>query len=76
MEINETLLDERLAALESARTWRPRVVSKLEAHIRAADDTVVERDRGSPDSVVVDGWDECIVVLHFSSVVGKEPNDV
>ncbi len=27
-----------LAALESARTWSPRVVSKLESHIRSADD--------------------------------------
>ncbi len=37
-EINEKLLDERLAALESAKTWSPRVVSKLESHIRSADD--------------------------------------
>ncbi len=36
--INEKLLDERLAALESARAWSPRVVSKLESHIRSADD--------------------------------------
>ncbi len=37
-EINEKLLDERLGALELARTWSPRVVSKLESHIRSADD--------------------------------------
>jgi len=37
-EINEGLLDERLAALEAAKAWSPRVVSKLENHIRAADD--------------------------------------
>lgn len=37
-EINEKLLDERLAALESARTWSPRVISKLESHTRSAGD--------------------------------------
>ena len=36
--INEKLLDERLAALKSARAWSPRVVSKLESHIRSAED--------------------------------------
>lgn len=38
IEINEKLLDERLGALESARAWSPRVVSKLESHIRSAED--------------------------------------
>ena len=38
IEINEKLLDERLAALELARVWSPRVVSKLESHIRSAED--------------------------------------
>jgi class 3 adenylate cyclase len=38
ININEKLLDERLAALESARAWSPRVVSKLESHIRSAED--------------------------------------
>jgi len=42
-EINEKLLDERLAALESARAWSPRLVSKLESHIRAADDAALLR---------------------------------
>lgn len=37
-EVNESLLDERLAALESARAWSPRLVSKLESHIRSAED--------------------------------------
>jgi class 3 adenylate cyclase len=41
--INEKLLDERLAALESARSWSPRVVSKLESHIRSADDASLLR---------------------------------
>jgi class 3 adenylate cyclase len=42
-EINEKLLDERLGTLESARTWSPRVVSKLESHIRSADDAALLR---------------------------------
>ncbi len=41
--INEKLLDERLGALESARTWSPRVVSKLESHIRSAGDAELLR---------------------------------
>jgi len=36
--VNEQLLDEKLAALESARSWSPRVISKLETQIRTADD--------------------------------------
>ena len=36
--VNEQLLDERLAALEEARAWSPRLISKLENHIRTADD--------------------------------------
>jgi class 3 adenylate cyclase len=41
--INEKLLDEGLAALETAHAWSPRVVSKLEAHIRSADDAALLR---------------------------------
>jgi class 3 adenylate cyclase len=37
-EVNEAVLEERLAALESARSWSPRVVSKLESLIRSGDD--------------------------------------
>ena len=37
-EVNEQLLDERLAELEKARAWSPRLVSKLESHIRSADE--------------------------------------
>lgn len=36
--VNEELLEERLAALEAAQAWSPRVVSKLEVLIRAGDD--------------------------------------
>ena len=41
--VNEKLLDERLAALEQARAWSPRLVSKLESHIRSADDLALFR---------------------------------
>ncbi|MBI5179252.1 MAG: adenylate/guanylate cyclase domain-containing protein [Nitrospinae bacterium] len=37
-QISERLLDEKLAALEKARQWSPRVVSRLENLIRAGDD--------------------------------------
>jgi class 3 adenylate cyclase len=36
--IDERMLDERLAGLEAVRPWSPRVVSRLEALIRTADD--------------------------------------
>jgi class 3 adenylate cyclase len=36
--LNENLLDERLAQLENARSWSPRLISKLESHIRTGDD--------------------------------------
>jgi class 3 adenylate cyclase len=42
-QINERLLDERLASLESARAWSPRVISKLESHIRTAEDQALFR---------------------------------
>lgn len=41
--VNEPLLDERLAALEEARAWSPRLISKLESHIRTADDLALFR---------------------------------
>jgi class 3 adenylate cyclase len=43
MSSDEKLLDDRLAALEGARAWSPRVVSKLESHIRSAPDEAVFR---------------------------------
>ena len=36
--LDEAVLDARLMALEGARSWSPRVVSRLEARIRTADD--------------------------------------
>jgi class 3 adenylate cyclase len=41
--INETLLDDLLAKLESVRTWSPRVISKLETLIRTGDDYALFR---------------------------------
>ncbi len=41
--IDEKLLEERLTLLESARTWSPRLVSKLEGHIRSASDAELLR---------------------------------
>ena len=41
--VHEQVLDERLAALETVRTWSPRVVSKLEMHIRSANDVALFR---------------------------------
>ena len=38
LSLNESLLDDLLAKLESAHTWSPRVISKLEAFIRSVDD--------------------------------------
>jgi class 3 adenylate cyclase len=42
-KVNESLLDERLARLERAKPWSPRVMSKLEAHIRTGDDDALFR---------------------------------
>ena len=60
--INEQLLDERLAALEEARAWSSRLVSKLESHIRTADDQALFRinafdfakKRNLPENEVID----------------------
>lgn len=41
--IDETLLDEKLEALEAARSWSPRVISRLESFIRTADDWALFR---------------------------------
>jgi len=41
--VHEQLLDERLAELEKARAWSPRLVSKLESHIRSADEEALFR---------------------------------
>ena len=41
--VDERALDERLARLETARSWSPRVVSRLEALIREGDDAALFR---------------------------------
>src|SRR5687767_2865266 len=41
--VNEQVLDERLTLLEAARPWSPRVITKLEGHIRTADDEALFR---------------------------------
>jgi len=41
--VNEPLLDERLGLLEKARPWTARLISKLERHIRTADDLALYR---------------------------------
>ena len=41
--VDERALDERLAGLEAARSWSPRVVSRLEALIREGDDAALFR---------------------------------
>ena len=60
--VNEPLLDERLGSLEKARAWSPRLVSKLESHIRSADDEALfrinpftfARERNLPEGEVID----------------------
>jgi class 3 adenylate cyclase len=69
--IDEKLLDERLAALEAARTWSPRLVSKLEAHIRSADDAALLRInpvRFAAEKGI--GEDEAIDLFLHASAVG------
>ena len=41
--VDERALDERLARLETARSWGPRVVSRLEALLREGDDAALFR---------------------------------
>jgi class 3 adenylate cyclase len=70
MQINEKLLDERLAALESARAWSPRLISKLESHIRSAADAELFRinpcsfaeEKGIAEEEAID------VLLHSASL--------
>ena len=42
-KIDERALDERLAALEAARAWSPRTISRLETLVRSRDDEAVFR---------------------------------
>ena len=60
--VNEALLDERLAQVEQARAWSPRVISRLETFIRTADDYDLfrinplhySRDRGTAETEGID----------------------
>lgn len=68
--VNERLLDEGLAKLETARSWSPRLVSKLENHIRSADDEALfrinpltlARERNLQEDEVID------LLLHATSL--------
>src|SRR5260370_17068876 len=68
--VNEQLLDERLAALEEARAWSPRLISKLESHIRTADDLALfqinafsfAQERHLPENEIID------LFLHATSL--------
>ena len=68
--VNEELLDERLAKLEKARSWSPRLVSKLESYIRSSDDEALfrinpftfARERNLPEDEVID------LLLHATSL--------
>lgn len=60
--LNEQLLDQKLAALEEAHSWSPRVISKLETMIRTAEDHTLFRvnplqyakDKGLPEPEAID----------------------
>jgi class 3 adenylate cyclase len=60
--VDERMLDERLARLEAARPWSPRIVSRLEALVRADDDAALFRinpfmfasQRGLDEGEVID----------------------
>ena len=60
--LDEQFLDEKLETLEKARTWPPRLISKLETFIRTADDFALFRvnplrfglDRNIPESETID----------------------
>lgn len=60
--VNEPLLDEKLVQLESARTWSPRAISRLETLIRTGDDYELFRinplqyaaDRNMPENEAID----------------------
>ena len=69
-ELNEQALDQGLAALETARTWSPRMISKLESHLRSAKDKPLFRinpiafaaDKNIPEVETID------LFLHATSV--------
>lgn len=61
-KLNEQQLDEKLEALEKARAWSPRAISKLETFIRSADDFALFRvnplrfslDKNIPEPEAID----------------------
>ncbi len=60
--VNEKLLEDRLGALETARPWSPRVMSRLEALIRSGEDDALFRinpikfaaDKGMAEAEAID----------------------
>ncbi len=62
--VNESALDERLALLEARRSWSPRVIAKLEGHIRSAEDEALfrinpltfAREKNLAEDETVDLW--------------------
>ncbi|CAM2145096.1 Adenylate cyclase [Pararobbsia alpina] len=60
--INERLLEKRFEALEAAHTWHPRVISRIESHIRTSEDKGLFRmnpiryaeDRGMSEGESID----------------------
>jgi len=60
--VNEKLLEDRLGALEAARAWSPRVISRLEALIRSGEDEALFRvnpikfaaDKGIAEAEAID----------------------
>jgi class 3 adenylate cyclase len=60
--VNEQVLDDRLGQLEKARSWSARLISKLESHIRSADDEALYRinpfsfakEKNAPVNEVID----------------------
>jgi hypothetical protein len=58
--VNEQLLDGRLAALEEARAWSPRLISKLESHNRRRSGFVPDQrlqlcpERHLPENEIID----------------------
>jgi class 3 adenylate cyclase len=69
-ELNEKALDEALTALETARSWSARVISKLESHLRSEGDKSLFRinpltfaaDKNIPEGETID------LFLHATAV--------
>lgn len=61
-QINERLLEQRFESLEAAHAWHPRVISRIESHIRSSDDKGLFRmnpiryaaDRGISEAESID----------------------